>query len=364
MKEWFYVKNYLKVREDIKGIIMRPIWQRFGLRKPKVEIDKAAEECRQAFGIVCSFIGTRDLVQEHVAYRIWPLVANWEMPKETINNPHEGGLVRLKYTFRFRDQFIEPDDDWLKCVEATNDEVLGPYSKVEDNALSEAFGSRKKKRLNRVFDAIRFMYPDYRYPSRGQKRKSATSGKDDASAAPSEPAPKRKKVKVLTHRSRFIEPATVPEFSGETSSATEAKEPAITQKIEEPAAMPKASSAKLGEPKAINIEEAEVEKTKILEILSPSAEVTVPKAQKDLTTTPKRKRMVNVLDVLETIKTSSSTPKKTAEAAKTQIEAKLSEAEAAKSQAETEAGPSEPAKEKSLEIGEEKEKRSCRTNSA
>jgi hypothetical protein len=42
-------------------------------------------------------------------------------------------------------------------------------------------------------------YPDYRYPLRGQKRKHATSGKDDASAAPSEPAPKRKKVKVLTH---------------------------------------------------------------------------------------------------------------------------------------------------------------------
>jgi hypothetical protein len=91
MKEWFYVKNDLKAREDIKEIIMCPIWQRFGLRKPKMEIDKATKECRKAFGIVCSFIGTRDLVQEHVAYRIWPLVANWEMPKETINNPHEGG---------------------------------------------------------------------------------------------------------------------------------------------------------------------------------------------------------------------------------------------------------------------------------
>jgi hypothetical protein len=103
MKEWFYVKNGLKEREDIKEIIMHPIWQRFGLRKPKVEIDEAAEECRKAFGLVCSFIGTRDLVQEHVAYRIWPLIANWEMPKESISNPHEGGLVRLKYTFRFRD---------------------------------------------------------------------------------------------------------------------------------------------------------------------------------------------------------------------------------------------------------------------
>jgi hypothetical protein len=199
MEEWFYVKNDLKAREDIKEIIMRPIWSRFGLRKPKVEIDEATEACRRAFNTVCSFIGTRDLVQEHVAYRIWPLIDNWEMPKESITNPSEGGLVRLKYTFRFGDQFIEPDDDWLKCVENTSDELLGAYSKSEDNALSATFGSRKKKRLNRVFDAIEFMYPDYRYPPRGQKRKGATSRKVATSAAPSEPTPKRKKLKVLTH---------------------------------------------------------------------------------------------------------------------------------------------------------------------
>jgi hypothetical protein len=41
----------------------------------------------------------------------------------------------------------------LKCIEATSDELLGSYSKAEDNALSAAFGSQKKKRLNRVFDA-------------------------------------------------------------------------------------------------------------------------------------------------------------------------------------------------------------------
>jgi hypothetical protein len=111
MEEWFYVKNDLKARKDIKEIIMRPIWSCFDLRKPKVEIDEAAEACRRAFSTVRSFIGTRDLVQEHVAYRIWPLIDSWEMPKETITNPSEGGLVRLKYTFRFGDQFIEPDDD-------------------------------------------------------------------------------------------------------------------------------------------------------------------------------------------------------------------------------------------------------------
>jgi hypothetical protein len=339
MKEWFYVKNDLKVREDIKDIIMRPIWQRFGLRKSKVEIDEAAEECQKAFDIVCSFIGTRDLVQEHIAFRVWPLVEQWEMLKETISKSNEGGLVRLKYTFRYEGKFVEPDDDWLKCIEATSDELLGPYSKAEDNTLSAAFEGRKKKRLNRVFDAIGFMYPDYRYPLRGQKRKGAAPVKDVASAVSSEPAPKRKKVKVLTHRPRFIEPATVPEFVGETSSATKAKEPALAQKTEELTATPKVEK----------IEEPRAEGTITSEILSPSAGVEVQKTQKGLAVTPKRKRMVNVLDVLETIKSSSFTPRKIAEAPKTQIETTASEAEATQRQAETEAGPSEPAKEKTLE---------------
>jgi hypothetical protein len=355
MEEWFYVKNDLKAREEIKEIIMHPIWSRFGLRKPKVEINEAAEACRRAFSTFCSFIGARDLVQEHVAYRIWPLIDSWEMLKETITNPSEGGLVRLKYTFRFGDQFVEPDDDWLKCVENTSDELLGAYSKSEDNALSAAFGSRKKKRLNRVFDAIGFVYPDYRYPPRGQKRKGLTPVKVTASTAPSEPAPKSKKLKVLTHRPRYIEPPVVPEFGGETFSAIEAKGRAPpTQKIEELAAMLKAPSAKLAEPKTDKTVEPRIEGTKTLEVLSPSAEVTMPKAQKGLAATPKRKRMASVLDVLETVKASSSTPGKIAKASKMQIEAKtkLTEAEAAMSQASAEAGPSEPAKEKSSEIGE------------
>jgi hypothetical protein len=171
MEEWFYVKNDLKAREDIKEVIMRPILSRFGLRRPKVEIDEAAEACQKAFGTVCFFISTRDLVQEHIAYRVWPLIESWEMPKETITESSEGELVRLKYTFRYEDKFDEPNDDWLKCIEVTSDELLGSYSKAEENALSTAFGGRRKKRLNRVFYAIGFVYPDYRYPLRGQEKR-------------------------------------------------------------------------------------------------------------------------------------------------------------------------------------------------
>jgi hypothetical protein len=146
------------------------------------------------------------------------------MSKEKITNSSEGGLVRLKYTFRFEDKFDEPNDDWLKCIEATSDELLGAYSKTVENALSAAFGGRNKKRLNRVFDAIGFVYPDYCYPLRGKgvKRKIDVSGKVAASAITAEP--KGKKMKVLTHRPRYIEPAMIPEFGEGASSAVKTKE--------------------------------------------------------------------------------------------------------------------------------------------
>jgi hypothetical protein len=107
-----------------------------------VDIDDNVEACQKAFSTVCAFIGTRYLIQEHIAFRVWPLVENWEMPKDTVAESSEGGLVRLKYTFRFREKFDEPDDDWLKCIEATIDELLGTYSWAEDDALFASFGGR------------------------------------------------------------------------------------------------------------------------------------------------------------------------------------------------------------------------------
>jgi hypothetical protein len=50
------------------------------------------------------------------------------MPKETAVGSSEGGLVNLRYTYCFRNQFDEPNDDWLKTVEATSDKLLGGYT--------------------------------------------------------------------------------------------------------------------------------------------------------------------------------------------------------------------------------------------
>jgi hypothetical protein len=68
--------------------------------------------------------------------------------------------------------------------------------------------------------------------------------------------------------------------------------------------------------------------------------------------TPKRKRMVNVLDVLETIKLPSTTPKKTS--GTSEALAEVSVAEAPKQQTGIETGHSEPTKVIPLEVEETK----------
>jgi hypothetical protein len=40
-------------------------------------------------------------------------------------------------------------------------EILGNYTKKDDQLMTAAFGTREKRRLNRVMDALNFEYPDY-----------------------------------------------------------------------------------------------------------------------------------------------------------------------------------------------------------
>jgi hypothetical protein len=335
MEEWFYVKNNLIEREDIKGIIQRPIWSRFSIRRPATALGNEIEACQWNFNIVCTFIGTRDFVQEHIAYRVWPLVSDREMPKEAAAGSSQSGLVYLKYTFRYRDQFDESNDDWLNCVEATSDELLGAYTRAEDDAMTLAFGGRGKRRLNRVFDVIGFVYPDYCYPSRKQGKKR------EVVASAISVAPKGKKIKVLTHWPRYIETARVPKLAEGTSSVAELEYPAPAGAKGESTEVPKAMGQEKDEPskelkrpaeaKEKTVEEPELEESAGLpKILSPPRESELPKVSKVPAITPKRIRMASVLDaILES--TRAPTPASAKEAI-----------EAATTRVEVEAGPLVP----------------------
>jgi hypothetical protein len=165
--------------------------------------------------------------------------------------------------------------------------------------------------LNRVFDAIGFVYPDYHYPlqRQGNKRKIAALATTAVS--------KGKKVKVLTHRPRYIEPVVVPEFGEGTSSTIETKQAApIAQSAEEPIVVPKVPTVGPAEAKDGAAEEPKVEKiVKMPEILSPPARAELLKVQKAAAATPKRRRMASILDaVMETTKALTlATTKKAAE---------------------------------------------------
>jgi hypothetical protein len=87
--------------------------------------------------------------------------------------------------------------------------------------------------------------------------------------------------------------------------------------------MPKVPIAKEVETKVDKVDEPDIEEiTKMPDILNAPTRATVPKVQTGSIVTPKRRRMVNVLDVLETTDSISSAPTgKVAEADKTQPKA-------------------------------------------
>jgi hypothetical protein len=89
-----------------------------------------------------------------------------------------------------------------------------------------AFGARGKKRLNRVFDVIGFVYPDYCFPIQKQGRKWKVV------ASTSTGAPKTKKIKVLTRKPRHIETTDVPKLIERVETAPLATETAPAMPIE------------------------------------------------------------------------------------------------------------------------------------
>jgi hypothetical protein len=160
--------------------------------------------------------------------------------------------------------------------------------------------------------------------------------------------PKGKKMKVLTHRPRYIETAVVPEFGEGASSAVEAKQVAPAEaEAEGSTALPKVPIIRSAEAKDGVAKEPELEKTVPLpKILSPPVEAELPKVTKAPATTPKRRRMASVLDtVIETAIALTPTP------AKKIVEASTTEAE-------VEVAPSVPVEAKPAAIEEGTEQKS------
>jgi hypothetical protein len=176
--EWFYVK----VDEKKEKLVQSPLSLTFGETRPRCVMDPDSP-CQIALGefrVVAEHIGTRDMVQEFLAFRIFPTLKEWDMTKLK-GEKKKKELVRLPYYFKFKKHFKAPCQEWLDTIEVMCNEILGNYFKKEDQLMTAAFGTRPKRRMNRVMDALNFDYPDYEQLGKvaeGQKRKRVASALD------------------------------------------------------------------------------------------------------------------------------------------------------------------------------------------
>jgi hypothetical protein len=116
--------------------------------------------------VIAEQISTRDLVQEYLDNRTYPTSSGWGIPKmKETKKKHE--LVRLAYRFKFEKQFKEPCQEWLEMIETMCNEILGNFTKKEDQLMTTAFSTQPKRRLNRVMDALKFENPDYERLDKG-----------------------------------------------------------------------------------------------------------------------------------------------------------------------------------------------------
>jgi hypothetical protein len=135
----------------------------FGLKRSKCELSKATKECYKTFDTVVKRIGTRDLIQEALAYNIYPTRTGWKLPKEMKSKDEQ--LVTLAFVFKEQSSYKAHSIRWLRLIEEKCNEIYGNYLTREHEDMSSVFESRRKLRLNRVMNAIGFEYPDYDDPA-------------------------------------------------------------------------------------------------------------------------------------------------------------------------------------------------------
>jgi hypothetical protein len=225
-----------KNREKLMTMVMSPLSLSFGITRPlcNMQLGSPYHLAEVEFRVVAEQISTRDLVQEYLANITYPTSSGWGMPKKKeAGKKHE--LVHLAYRFKFEKQFKKPCKEWLDMIETMCNEIIGNYTKKEDQLMTAAFGTRPKRRLNRVMDALKFEYPDYEKLDKGAegvKRKGIVS-------IPSRQAARMVKEDEKASKKRKSTPE--PKAAALKKRKAESLEPKITEAKEETPSTPPAA---------------------------------------------------------------------------------------------------------------------------
>jgi hypothetical protein len=293
-----------KKRGKLMTMVMSPLSLSFGMTRPlcNMQLGSPCQLAKVEFRVVTEQISTRDLVQEYLANWTYPTSSGWGMPKmKETKKKHE--LVRLDYRFKFEKQFKEPCQEWLDMIETMCNEILGNCTKKEDQLMTAAFGTRPKRRLNRVMDDLKFEYPDYKRLDKGVKgvkRKRVVSILSRQAAIMVKEDEKTSKKRKTTPE---------PKAANAKKRKVESPEPKITEAAEEIPSMPPA--VEIAEILKVMTESLPV---KLLSPLGPELTKLLqkkdkPPAIKKNTDGQKKRRIVTVMQAIERTPPSASTSK-------------------------------------------------------
>jgi hypothetical protein len=209
------------------------------------------------------------------------------MPK-LVGEKKKGELVRLPYHYKFKKHFKAPCQEWLNTIEIMCNKILGNYSKKEDQLMIVAFGTRPKRRLNRVLDALNFDYPDYEQLGgdvEGPKRKKISSALDKEGT---KLAKKDKEIsEKLSHEPKIAAPRKRKVASPKPKTSPREKEAPATPSAAEVEEILKVMT----EPLPIRLSPLALELTKFFQ-KDKEASATESPAK------PKKRRIIQVADVI------------------------------------------------------------------
>jgi hypothetical protein len=181
----------------------------------------------------------------------------------------------------------------LDIIEIMCNDILRNYSKKEDQLMTAAFGTRPKRRLNRVLDALNFDYPDYEQlggDAEGPKRKRI------ASAIDKESTKLAKKEKEISKKLSPEPKVAAPRKRKAVSPKPTSPKPRTSVREEEASATPSAAEVEeilkvMSEPLPVKLSPLAPELTKFFQKDKEASAAESP-------TKPKKQRIIQVADVI------------------------------------------------------------------
>jgi hypothetical protein len=139
---WFYHSVPLvEERDDSRRIVKRyPLAAKMSknafICKPEFLSSKSLRTCEKVYKITASMQSARDLCEEYIAARIWPLKKGWNFIRF-----HERMVRGKSYIFldneSFRPKKYSKDAPFVSAVEIKAVEILGKFLKKEKDLMDK-----------------------------------------------------------------------------------------------------------------------------------------------------------------------------------------------------------------------------------